>query len=237
MRAVKAWGAKKSNASPNDEGQSPYRVECLSMKLTEADRQRLDKAVQTAEGATSAEVVVVVRAESGSYRDVAYAIAGLFGLMALLAVLFVEWEVHPFEVPAVIVSATAVGALLGLRYGAAFTSAQRRNSQVDESALAAFTRCGVHRTSGRTGILVYVSNGEKLARLIPDQGIVSAVPNDVRAAWRRSLAAVAQQQNVEALALAIEVVGRECGIYLPRQADDVDELPSIPSGESAVELT
>ena len=206
------------------------------MKLKESDRQRLDKAVQTAEASTSAEVVVVVRAVSGSYLDLTYAVAGLFGLSALLAVLFVEWEVHPFEVPAVVVSAAAVGAVLGLRFGAVFTSAQRRNRQVDESALAAFSRCGVHRTLGRTGLLIYVSSAEKLARLIPDQGIVSAVPNDVRAAWRRSLSAVAQQREVEPLALAIEAIGRECGSYLPRQADDVDELASMPSDASAVEL-
>lgn len=211
-------------------------VESLPMKLKDSDRQRLDKAVQTAEASTSAEVVVVVRAASGSYLDLAYATAGVFGLIALLAVLFVEWEVHPFEVPAVVVTATGLGAVLGLRLGSKFTSTQRRNHQVDESALAAFSRCGVHRTQGRTGILIYVSSAEKLARLIPDQGIVSAVPNDVRTSWRRSLSVVAQKPEVEALALAIEAIGRECGSYLPRQADDVDELASMPSDGSAVEL-
>lgn len=207
------------------------------MTLTDDDRKRLNGAVATAEASTSAEVVVVVRARSGAYADVTLGGGLVLGLVGLLAVLFIDWELDPIEVVPAVAVAAALGAFLAQRIGPRLVSAKRRQAQVDEAALASFARCGVHRTKGRTGLLVYVSTAEGLARVLPDQGVIDVVPQSVRSEWRAALATVARAPSIDALAKEIEHIGARVATYLPRAEDDVDELQGVPSEQSAVELS
>ena len=207
------------------------------MTLTDRDRQRLDAAVQSAESKTSAEVVVVVRARSGSYTDLTVAGAFIAALLAMVGALFVDFELDPVEVVPLVTLVAAFGAWVSHGLGPRIVSASRRQAQVDEAALAAFARCGVHRTAGRTGLLVYLSAAERTIRLVPDQGVVDAVPAEIRAEWRSELAAVGLAPTVEGLAARLEGLGERIGAYLPRAANDVDELQSLPGYTSAVELS
>jgi putative membrane protein len=207
------------------------------MTLSDDDRKTLNAAVTMAESSTSAEVVVVVRARSGAYADVTLAGGMFLGLVGLATVLFLDLEFAPFEVVPAVALATLLGAVLAQRLGPTLVSSKRRHAQVDEAALASFARCGVHRTKGRTGLLLYLSTGEGLARVLPDQGVIDAVPQSVRGEFRAALATVARAPHVEALARAVEAIGTRLGVYLPRAEDDVDELQGLPPEQSAVELS
>jgi putative membrane protein len=206
------------------------------MTLTDADRARLNAAVHTAESHTSAEIVVVIRAQSGAYADVTLVGAALCGLLTLFAALFVDFELDPLAVVPAVLVAALLGAGVSWKLGPRFVSSKRKQAQVDEAALASFARCGVHRTTGRTGLLVYLSTAERLARLLPDQGVIDAVPTEVRGEWRAALAALAVHPTVEALALQLEALGERAGRFLPHAPDDVDELQGLPGAQSAVEL-
>jgi len=205
------------------------------MKLTEPERTRINEAVQHAESHTSAEIVVVIRGRSGSYDDVTLVGAVLAGLFGLWAVLFLDWEIDPLEVVPAVLIAGILGGLAARLIGPRLVSSSRRKEQVDDAALASFARCGVHRTTGRTGVLIYVSSSERLSRVLPDQGVIDAVPAAVRAEWRAKWAGVAA--NAETVAKLVEDMGERAGKFLPRAADDVDELQSQPSQISAVELS
>lgn len=207
------------------------------MTLTDADRARLNTAVQAAEAHTSAEVVLVIRSHSGAYADVTLVLAFIAGLLALTGVLFADFELDPLAVVPVVCAAAGLGALLGWKFGPRLVSARRRRAQLDEAALAAFARCGVHRTTGRTGVLLYLSTAEKEARLLPDQGVIDAVPVEVRSEWRAGLGALMANPSVEALAGFVEALGARAGKYLVHAPDDVDELAGLPGEQSAVELS
>ena len=151
------------------------------MKLTQAQSQQLTRAVEVAESSTSAELVLVILPQSFSARGAAAVVGGLWALVALALVLFLESiEIEPWLafvlVPLLGLGAVGLALVLPARL---FARATILKGAVDEKAHAAFSRCGVYRTSGRTGVLVFLSLGERQARLLYDVGVVKAVPSEI----------------------------------------------------------
>ena len=204
------------------------------MTLSQEQSRQLTRAVEVAEASTSAELVLVILARSFSARGAAAVVGGLGAFVALALVLFLEnIELDPL-IALVLVAVLGLGAvgvalILPARL---FASAKTIKAAIDEKAHAAFSRNGVYRTSGRTGILLFLSLGERQARLLYDVGVAKAVPNELREEWRARLTEVARAFDVDALAKAIEAMGSEAGAFLPRSADDVDELANAPQGEA-----
>jgi putative membrane protein len=192
-------------------------------------RAKVVAAVKEIEGQSSAEVVVAVRGASGSYRDVDY----LFGFAAALAMLGVLlFDSHPFAIegmPLGVVGAFVAGAALSanvLPLRRLLTTAARRESATRQAAKAAFVDLGISRTRGRSGILVFVSLFERQVAAVPDVGIDAA---KLGPAWTSQLAvlegALARDVSVGGFLDALRAIGPVLGAGLPRQADDVNELP------------
>lgn len=196
--------------------------------LGDADKVALTDAVSAIEARSSAEVVVLVRPQSGSYRD-ADLIAGIaFGLLVLWFQLFSPWEFSLLSILVAPVAGGAVAALLVSRAPAArraLTRPATRRQAVLTAARAAFVEHGVDGTSGRTGLLVYVSLLERIVEVVADRGVVQAVPADE---WESGVdavrAAVAKGQPGRVLAGHLVTVGDLLAASLPRAEGDVDEL-------------
>jgi putative membrane protein len=204
------------------------------MKLTSAQSERLSKAVETAESKTSVEVVLTVLPRSTTSLGTSAVIGALAAFVALTLILFLEdVELDPeLVVPAVGLAGALTFALVSVLPARWVSSARARALAVDTAAHAAFSRHGVYKTSGRTGVLVLLSLREGEARVLCDQGVLTAVPAEVRAEWHAELSGVARRFDVDALARALEALGARAGVYLPRQADDVDELANVPREET-----
>ena len=200
------------------------------MKLTAPQADRLTRAVETAESKTSIELVLTLVPRSRRYLA-APVVAGIAtGLVALGLALFLE---EPEVDAAFVIPLTGAFGLLaflgvGLLPVRWLARAVDRRSAVDTQAHAAFSRQGLYRTSGRTGLLVFLSLAEREARLLADRGVVAAVPEDVRSEWQARLTELAGQFDVEALARTLEAMGERAGGHLPRLEGDVDELPNAP---------
>jgi putative membrane protein len=199
-----------------------------------AQKEQLTKAVERAESATSAEIVLVVLPRSYRGVGVTAALAAVTAIIALGVVLFLEdVEVGP-ALALVLVAligaiAFALARLLPLRFTTRLTTL---NAAVDEKAHAAFSRYGVYRTSGRTGMLVLLSLAEHQARLIFDLGVTEAVPAAMRDEWRARFAQLATQFDVKALVAAVTQLGDEAGAFMPRGEHDVNELANAPEESS-----
>ena len=205
-----------------------------TMKLTAAQAQQLTKAVETAESFTSAEVVLVILPRSFSASGGPAIAGGLSAFVALALVLLLEnFELEPFvalsSVALVGLGAVVATLLLPARL---FARAATLKGAVDEKAHAAFSRHGVFRTSGRTGILVFLSLAERQARLLFDVGVAKSVPSELREEWRARFSAIAGSFDVGAMESALKQLGQEAGPFLPRSADDVDELANAPQVEA-----
>jgi putative membrane protein len=196
--------------------------------LTDAAKQALTGAVQDVESRCSAELVVAVRARSGPYLH-ADLIAGiLVALAVLLGLLFSPW---PFDLVWFVIDpllAGALGAFLASRLPAvrrALTFQPVRRRQVETAARATFIEKGVHGTTGRTGVLLYVSLLEREAAVIHDLGVETLATTE---GWQLAVEeieeAVRQGEDGVALATLVRVLGHVLSPTLVRSADDVDEL-------------
>lgn len=202
--------------------------------LTEEAKRALADAVREVEAATSAELVVAVRARSGSYLH-ADLIAGILAALAALAfLLFSPWE---FGLAWFVVDPIVAGLLAGLLSSRlpglrrALTPRAERRRRVETAARATFVEKRVHGTTGRTGILLYVSVLEREAAVVHDIGLETLAASE---SWRHAVAALEQgvRGKEDGVRIAERVLGLEAllAAALPRAADDVDELANEVCG-------
>jgi putative membrane protein len=191
-------------------------------------KQRAAQAVRTVEAQTSAEVVVAVRRKSGDYRVVGYH----FGLV-LLAIVVVYMLVAPSIFT---IGVMALDGLLAFLVGLivcraisgvtrALTPSRVLRANIDAAARAAFYDLGISRTSGRNGILVFVSTFERRHAVLADVGVE---PQQFEPTWSQAgeqMGAALAARDPERFFTALESLGPALGAVMPRAADDVNELP------------
>ena len=196
--------------------------------LTDAAKQALTGAVEDVESRCSAELVMAVRARSGGYLH-ADLIAGiLVALASLICLLFSPW---PFDLVWFVIDpllAGALGGFLASRLPAvrrALTFQRVRRRQVETAARSTFVEKGVHATTGRTGVLVYISLLEEEAAVIHDLGVETLATTD---GWRLAVEeieeAVRRGEDGVAVAALVRALGDVLAPSLVRSAHDVDEL-------------
>ncbi len=106
------------------------------------------------------------------------------------------------------------------------TSRSLMRKNVAVAARSAFVELGVSRTSGRSGMLVFVSMFERRVEVVPDIGIDTAVLGPAFADAVRALdASLRKGDRFQRFVLALRALGPILGHALPRRADDVNELP------------
>lgn len=198
--------------------------------LTEPSKTALAEAVRAVESCCSAELVVAVRPWTGYYLHAAL-IAGILAGLAALA--FLLWSHWTFALIWFVVDPVLVGALAGLAASRSallrrlFTPAGERRRRVETAARATFVERRIHGTSGRTGILLYVSVLEREAAVVVDLGVEALAATD---GWKQAVAEIEQAVRGGADGLAVAARLRGLGALLSpvlaRSADDVDELPN-----------
>src|SRR5258707_1149249 len=133
----------------------------LSAFTGQAAKTEVAEAIRAIESTTSAEVVVAVRASSGHYRHIDYLVGFGFSFAALLVFLFdPEHEFSLLWMPVDTLVVFGLGALLSANFAALrrlLTSKKLMRSNVHTAAGRAFVDLQIARTTGRTGLLVFVS--------------------------------------------------------------------------------
>ena len=202
--------------------------------LTDEAKKALTEAVREVEACTSAELMVAVRARSGSYLH-ADLIAGI--LTALAALAFLLFSEREFGLLAFIVD-TAVAGLLGGLIASRFPGLRRlltrpavRRRFAETAARSLFVEKRVHGTAGRTGFLLYVAVLEREAVVVTDVGLEALAATET---WQRTIAeieaGVRQGEDGIRIADRVRSFASLCGPALPRMADDVDELSNEVHG-------
>jgi putative membrane protein len=197
-----------------------------------AAKAEVAQAIREIERVTSAEVVVAVRASSGHYRQTDYLVGFALSFAALLVFLFDSHEFSIDWMPLDSILAFALGAYLSASVPLlrrTLTSRRLMRENVRTSARATFFDLGISRTSGRTGILVYVSMFEKSVEVVTDVGIDAAVLGaPFKAAVAALDTALHRGASFARFTEALRALGPILGKTLPRLADDVNELPDEP---------
>ena len=179
----------------------------------------VERAVRDAERGTTAELVVVVAARSGTYRDVALLAGAIAAAAVLLVALFARRIFPPVAVAFEVPTTFALVAWLVHRLPSVlrvFVSEARAKRQVQRAAAWWFVEEAVHGTKARTGVLVYVSLLEERAAIVADLGL-SAVPMpELR--WR----------SAEEVVRGIGALGALLRERCPGTPSDANELPDTP---------
>lgn len=191
-------------------------------------RKRAAAAVKVVEAQTSAEIVVAVRRASGDYRATDYHL-GFIATGLVVAYMLVAPQVFTVgEIALDGVVAFVLGALLSANVAVVRRRLVRKKklaANVDSAARATFYDLGISRTSGRNGILVFLSAFERHCVVVPDIGVdAAALGDDYRAACR-AIGEAAQRLDLDSFLSAVEKLGPPLGEAMPRAEDDVNELP------------
>jgi putative membrane protein len=219
----------------------------MVMQLSEADHDRVSAAIAAAEARSNGEIVAVATPLSDSYHDVAlhWALVPLFAVLAWAAwrptalvwwhdFLLGGWNPEPtlgqlFTLLMVFAALKFTVALLILKWmplRLALTPSATKHRRVRRRAVAVFRAAAERRTVGRTGILIYLSMGERRAEIVADEAILKVTDDST---WGEAMAALLEQvrdgRPGDGICAAIERVGGVLAEHFPRSADDSNEIP------------
>lgn len=215
--------------------------------LTDADRDRIGKAVSDAELLSAGEIVTILTERSDGYTDVALSWSAAVALLALAMLAIApdfylglydrlladwghEWTPHAILTLAAFVAAIKFGAMMLLQLWQPLrfwlVPGPIKTMRVHDRAVRAFRIGTERRTSGRTGILIYLSMRERRAEIVADEAISSKVdPHVWGDAMNAMLAELRQGRVADGMVAAIGKVGAILQTHVPRTPDDINELP------------
>jgi putative membrane protein len=202
--------------------------------LDDAARQGFKRAVETVEGESAVEVVIAVRHASAHYRHVNALVGAVVAFAALGVMLFAD---HAFSLPAILVDPFIAGALAAWlvellpQLKRRLTPRRWVRDHVRRAARAAFVERGVHATTGRSGLLVYISWLEREVALVPDLGLARDVEAGVLERAEAELSH-AMPSGV-AVAAGVAALAPAMAHAMPHRADDVNELPDAIDSDMA----
>lgn len=215
--------------------------------LDDGGRTLVAEAVTAAESATSGEIVTVLAERSDGYTDVAllWAIGAAFTAMSVFAAFprpFLDvWDAafggwgHEWTTGELASMVIALGLIkfLGvmlvqqwqpLKF--ALIPAPTKTARVHAQAVRQFKVGAERRTTGRTGVMIYLSMREHRAEIVADESIASKVPAEV---WGEAMADMLSHIRkgaiAEGLAAGIRDVGFVLAAHFPRGSEDENELP------------
>jgi putative membrane protein len=216
-------------------------------RLSDADHAKVSAAIAAAESRSAGEIVAVATDLSDPYHDVAlhWAVVVLIAVLAWAAAcpsclqwwfdwLMGGWRPEPtlrelltFLMVLAVLKFTVV--LLILKYmplRLALTPGATKHRRVRRRAVTVFKAAAERRTAGRTGILIYLSMGERRAEIVADDAILKVTDEHVWGeAMEALLAEVRAGRPGDGMVAAIGQVGEVLHQHFPRSATDTNEIP------------
>lgn len=219
----------------------------MSLQLSEADHEKVSAAITAAEGSTAGEIIAVTTPISDAYHDVAlhWALVPLFAVLAWAAwqptalvwwydFLFGGWQPDPTQSQlltllmffAALKFTVALLILKWMPLRLLLTPATTKQRRVRRRAVAIFQTAAAGRTTGRTGILIYLSLAERRAEIIADEAILKVTDEHT---WGEAMTAllteVREGRVGDGIAAAVQRVGVVLAEHFPRSAEDSNEIP------------
>ena len=219
----------------------------MVMQLSDADHEKVSKAIAAAEATTDGEIVAVTTPLSDSYHDVAlhWALVPLFAVLAWAAwrpsaliwwydFLLGGWTPEPtlsqiLTLLLVFAALKFTVALLILKWmplRLALTPGATTHRRVRRRAIAIVRAAAERRTENRAGILIYLSTGERRAEIVADEAITKVTtPETWGEAMATLLADVRDGRPADGICAAIQQVGIVLSEHFPKTSENPNEIP------------
>ena len=203
----------------------------MKAKFDQAASEAIARAVGEIEKKTDAEVVIVVRGRSGSYRQADYLFGLVIAFLGLLFVLFSPFDFHTYWVPFDVAALFLLGVFVSSRSDflrRLLTTEKFRQAAARTEAAAMFYEAGIANTHAENGLLIYLSLLERRLEVIADRGILKAVP---ALKWNHAVFAlkqVARKAEPDKLMGAVRDLGTALAESLPATGENPNELADGP---------
>ena|SRR5437870_4964819 len=203
----------------------------MKAKFDQAASDAIARAVGDIEKKTDAEVVIVVRGRSGSYRQADYLFGLVIAFLGLLFVLFSPFDFHTYWVPFDVAALFLLGVFISSRSDflrRLLTTEKFRQAAARTGAAAMFYEAGIANTHAENGLLIYLSLLERRLEVIADRGILKAVP---ALKWNHAVFAlkqVARKAEPDKLMGAVRDLGTALAESLPATGENPNELADGP---------
>ncbi|HYR77730.1 MAG TPA: hypothetical protein VEM96_18075 [Pyrinomonadaceae bacterium] len=200
-------------------------------KFDQTASTALAKAIRDIEKCTDAELVIVVRGRSGSYRHADYLFGALVAFVGLLFVLFSPFNFHVFWIPFDVLALFVAGGFVSSRgdwIRRLLTTRKFRAQAARTGAAAMFYEAGIANTLAENGLLIYLSLLERRLEVFADRGVLKAVPP---LKWNNAvyeLKKIARQPDPETLIKALRDVGNLLAEHLAPTGENPNELADGP---------
>ena len=215
--------------------------------LSPSDRDRIAAAVTAAEAHSAGEIVTILADQSDGYEDIALLWSALIALLALAVLslapqfylglvdrMLGEWDRlwlpgAVFTLAAVVVTIKFAATWLILRWRRlrfVLVPGPIKHARVRARAVS-YYRVGTEtRTSGGTGVLIYLSRAEHRAEIVTDPQVTAEIPpREWGAAMAAMIGHIGDNRVADGMVEAIEMVGAILSRHFPRNAHDLNELP------------
>jgi putative membrane protein len=200
-------------------------------RFDQSSCDELARCVREIETRTDAELVIAVRARSGSYRHADYLAGAILAFAGLLFLLFSPFEFRHYWVAIDVVLLFVLGAYICSRSDTLrrlLTTEEFRAEAARQGAAAMFYEAGIANTNAEMGVLVYLSLLERRLELIADRGVLKAAPP---LEWNErvyELHRAGRVPRLETLRQKLQDLGALLAEHLPPTGKNPNELPDMP---------
>jgi len=216
------------------------------LKLSADDHARVSEAIAAAEAKSDGEIIAIAADRSDSYHDVGlhYAVLVLFLVLAFFAAWpnqlelwwtrLMGWTADPTQRElltlllgfALLKFLAVLFILKWMPLRLALTPGSTKTRRVRRRAVMLFKTGGERRTIGRTGILIYLSMGERRAEIIGDEAITAVTTPET---WGEAMAELIVQVKAgrpgDGIVAAVERIGDVLATHFPKSSTDTNEIP------------
>ena len=195
--------------------------------ISAKDAERISAAITDAERNTSGEIIAVVAEQSSRYQYVPFMWAALLALVIPWPLIHFTWMKVQWIF---LIQLLVFFALLALAWHPkvrmALVPRSIANANARRRAAEQFLVQNLHTTTGRTGVLVFVSAAEQRVEIIADSGIDARVP---KGTWQKIVDDFTREigagHAVDGFVHAIEKIGGHLAEHFPPGSRDPNELP------------
>ncbi len=197
------------------------------MDIQPDDQSRVSAAIHAAEQKTSGEIVCVLARTSSDYSAMPLVWSILLALALPWALVWLtQWTVARILLAQLGLFAAALLLLSMPAIRFALTPRRVLRAQAHRAAAEQFLNRAFDKTSGRTGVLIFVSLAEHYARIIADEGVAQKVPQgDWQDAVDTLTAHIRDGRIADGFVAAIGKCGDILARELPAEPGKANELP------------
>ena len=198
-------------------------------KFNEDFKAKLYETIEDIENNSLIEVVAVVKANSGKYRDVSLWVSIVvmfitYSFFMFSPFIFEVYFIYFFSMLSLVITYLLVEWIRPLKRF--FTKKKRLIKNTDIYARAVFQKGGIRFTNEKIGMLIYVSLYEKRVKIIADRGAFTLVPNEFWKKFKYDFISIFEKDNeADAFIEELKKMKPIFAEYILPIENDINELP------------